>query len=106
MSLLVRRQRLSDSVVFLLEIAAFHQFVHACQCFAGLGEDDHTAHWAVQSVDHAAEHIAGFVVTLFKKCLNLFRQTGVATLVALHQLSGQLVDGQEVVVFVNNLVGE
>ena len=54
---------------------------------------------------HAEEHLAGLGVAFFDEALDLILQCALARRVGLHQVAAAFVDDQQMVVFVENIVG-
>ena len=77
--------------------------VKALECLAGLGKKNYTGSGTIQPMGDAEENVAGLSVTLFDKALQRIGQWFVARLVGLHNLMAGLADGDDVVVFVDNL---
>ena len=94
---------LHHSPVGLAYLVMFYLLVEARQGFARLGENHQPAHGPVQSVHHAAEHVARLVVFLFQVIFDKVGHAEVARFVALHYLRRQFIDDYQMVVFVNNL---
>lgn len=94
---------LDHGVVDLAAVALLEDFVHAREGLAGLGEEDDAADGTVEAMDDTTEDIARLAVALLEESLDFVGHAGVASLVALDNLAGALVDGDEVVVFVEDV---
>ena len=90
----------ADGPIDFLELPFPYHRVQSSQSLAGLGKKQDTAHRTVQTVRHAKEYIARLGIPLLDKCLELLAQRHIPGLVALHNLSRQLVDRQKMVVFI------
>ena len=76
--------------------------VESRQGLARPGEKDDSAHGSVDTVDDAHEDVAGLCVFLFDVLLHVVEQGAVSGLVGLDDFAGLLVDGDYVVVFVED----
>ncbi len=85
----------------LLHLTLSEHLVHAGKRLGGLCIDDETPHGPVKAVDYPAEHISGFIVFLLQIAPDSIDKRLVAGFVALHYLSGMLIDYYNMIVFVN-----
>ena len=92
-------------VVYLGTVALFDNLVHATERFGGLCKKYHATDRTVQPMNNATEYVPRLAVTLFDEHFDFISQTGVASLVALNNLSGQLVEGDKVIVLIEYLIG-
>ena len=92
--------------VVLLEIAGAHLLNHTTQCFGGFRKQHNPTYRTVEAMDDTAVDLAGLVVADLDVLFDEVGQAGVACLVALRYLARQFVDGQQVVVLVEYLVGD
>ena len=81
---------------------AFEHIVQTRKSFGRTGKEHHSARRTVQAVCHAQKYLSGFVILLFDICLNGLRERYIAGLVALHNLVASLIDGYNMVVFVQD----
>ena len=88
----------------LLELAGAYLLDHTAEGLGGLCQQNDSRHRAVEAVDDTAVDLTGFIVALLDKILHQVGKTGVAGLVALSDLPRELIDGQQVVVFVEYLI--
>ena len=95
-----------NSTIDLAKIALFDELIHAAECLAGFSKEDHPADGTVQSMNNTAENVAGLGITLLDVGLKKVGKAEVAGLVGLDNLSRQLVEGYQVVVFVQYLLGK
>ena len=91
-------------VDFLYAAVAQH-FVQPYQRLARLGEEYRTADGPVDAVGDAEEHLPRFAVALLDEGFYHLFEARFARRVALHELSGPFVDGDEVVVLVEDVPG-
>ncbi len=80
-------------------------FVQPRQRLAGLGEEYRAAYGAVYAVGYPEEHLARFAVAFFDESLDRIFEARFACRVALYELSGPFVYGDEVVVLVEDVGG-
>ena len=85
----------------LLHLTLAEHLVHAGKRLGGLCIDDETPHGPGKAVDYPAEHISGFIVFLLQIAPDSIDKRLVAGFVALHYLSGMLIDYYNMIVFVN-----
>jgi hypothetical protein len=101
-----RRVVFDHGQVGFVKIAAFYQFVHSGEGFAGFGKDDYPADRTVESMDDATKDITRLLVALFEEGFDFFYQRLVACFVGLYDLTGQLVESYQVVVLVYDLFSD
>lgn len=95
---------LDDSPVTLAKVTLLDHLCHAAQRLGSLGEQDNAADWTVEPMYDTTEDIARLAVALFDIGLHKVSKRHVAGLVALRNLAWELVERQQVVVFVEYLV--
>ena len=96
----------AEGAVGLLDIAVAEHRREPLQGLGGLGEEADAAHGPVKPVGDAHKDLAGLVVPPGDEGLEGFGEGFVAGLVALHDLSRLLVEGQDVVVLGENPAGD
>ena len=94
------RSVLDHSPVVLFELAGTHLLHHAAEGFGGLSQQDNTRDGTIKAVDNTTIDLSRLMVAFFNKSLHKVGKTRVAGLVALGNLPGEFVDGQQVVVLV------
>lgn len=99
---LFRRTILDDGPIGLLHFTVAKHVVEPCQRLAGLGKQHDAANRTIQTMRHADKDVPGFAILLLDPFLQHFRERLVARLVALDDLTARLVDGNDVIVFVDN----
>ena len=102
-ALRLRRSLAHDGPVRLTDAAVAKERIHTRQSLAGLGKDDGARDRSIEAMHNADEHVARLSVFLSDPLPQLIRQRGIARLIALHDLVARLADGDQVIVFVNDL---
>ena len=92
---------LHDCPVGLLDLLmATEHLVQPRERLARAGEEHHAAGGTVEAMGNAKEDLAGLVVFLFNISLHHLGERCIARLVALHYLAAGLVDGNDMIIFV------
>lgn len=94
---------LHECPVGLVDLPVSEHPVEAFECLGCAGEDHQSRHRSVYAVYDPAEHVARFIILLFKIVLHHLGERAVARLVALHYFPGPFVDHNDMIVFVNYL---
>ena len=94
-----------DGPVGFADFARTDHFIEPHQRLRGLGEEHCAAHGTVDAVHDAEKHLAGFRVAAFDVGLDLVFEGALARRIGLYEVAAALVDHQQVVVFVENIVG-
>ena len=102
-ALRLRRSLAHDGPVRLTDATVAKKRIHTRQSLAGLGKDDGARDRSIEAMHNADEHVARLGVFLSDPLPQLIRQRGIARLIALHDLVARLADGDQVIVFVNDL---
>lgn len=96
---------LGDGPIDLAYLLLREHLVEACEGFAGASEEDDTADGAVYAVNDAHEDVAGLGIFLLDVLLDIVEECAVARLIGLDDFASLLVDGDYVVVFVEDFHG-
>ena len=68
--------------------------------FGGTGKEHYSTRRSIQTMGHAKEHLTGLVILVLYIRLHRLAQRRVARLIALHNLVAGLVDGNNMIIFV------
>ena len=91
---------LHECPVGLVDLPVSEHPVEAFEGLGGAGEDHQSRHRSVYAVYDPAEHVARFIILLFKIVLHHLGERAVARLVALHYFPCPFVDHNDMIVFV------
>ena len=91
---------LGQCPVDFFDLPVFYLFIHSDQRLPGLGEKNGSAYRTVDPVDHSEKDIARLLVSDLQVGLDLLLKSRIARWIGLDELSGLLVDDEQVVIFV------
>ena len=94
---------LDDAPIGLVDFTTRKHPVETFESFAGLGKKDDPGSGTIQPMGDTQKDIARLGVTLLDKALQRVGQRLVARLVGLHNLVAGLADGDDMVIFVDDL---
>ena len=94
---------LNNRPVGFLSLSFFKRFIHAFQAFGSSGKKDHSGSWTIQTMNDAAKNIARLVEFLFQVRLDVVGQGDIPSFITLDKVSRTLINGNQVIVFVNDI---